>query len=80
VTLEQRGYVTRLDFKAHGIDHRRWMAAESGWLKNEGGRFVAGPRMPALKEQHPKVYQQIAADAEKWMPIGALPLLQGNLI
>lgn len=74
VTLERRGYVTRADFKAHGIDHRRWLAAGSGWLMNEGGRYVAGSRMPDFKGQHPKVYQQIAAEADKWMPSGGLPL------
>ena len=25
-------YVTRLDFKTHNIDHRRWLVREGGWL------------------------------------------------
>lgn len=66
VTLEQRGYVTRDDFKAHKIDHRRWLKPNS-WLVVENGRYVSG-RMPDFKSQHPTVYDQIAADAAKWMP------------
>lgn len=70
VTLEKRGYVTRHDFKAHQIDYRRWIAAD-GWLKAVNGRYVAN-RMPDFKGQHPVVYEQIAADAEKWMPPAAV--------
>lgn len=66
VTLEQRGYVTRTDFKKHGIDHRRWLAPNS-WLRPDGGHYVAG-KMPNFKAQHPTVWDQIAADAPKWMP------------
>ena len=66
VTLEQRGYVTRDDFKEHKIDHRRWLAPNS-WLRVENGRYIAG-RMPDFKSQHPDVYKQITADAAKWMP------------
>lgn len=75
VTLEQRGYVTRADFKALKIDHRRWLKPNS-WLLVENGRYVRGS-MPDFKSQHPKVYEQIVADASKWMtnidhPIGQL--------
>jgi len=65
VTLEKRGYVTRSDFKKHGIDHRRWLAPNS-WLRPQDGKYVAGT-MPDFKSQHPTVYEQIAADAAKWM-------------
>lgn len=76
VTLEKRGFVTRQDFKTHGIDYRRWISAE-GWLRAEDGRFVAG-RMPDFKAQHPIVYEQIAADSGKWMPeVAVLPLQHG---
>lgn len=68
VTLEIRGFVTRADFKAHGIDHRRWIAAGEGWLQPGNGGYVAGPRMPDFKTMHPRVYEEITADAEKWMP------------
>jgi hypothetical protein len=70
-TIEQRGYVTRADFKHFGIDHRRWLAAETKWLQNVGGRYVAGDRIPNFKAQHPKVYEQIVGDAPKWMPKAA---------
>lgn len=73
VTLEKRSFVTRHDFKVIGIDHRRWIAAEYGWLRVDNGRYVAGPRLPDFKAQHPRVWEEIAADADKWMPV--LPLL-----
>lgn len=66
IIAEQRGYVTRSDFKALRIDHRRWLTP-TGWLRAEGGRYVPGD-MPNFKAQHPTVYEQIAADAPKWMP------------
>lgn len=68
VTIEQRGFVTREDFKHHKIDHRRWLAAETQWLQNDGGKYVAGERFPNFKAQHPKVYAEIAADAKDWLP------------
>lgn len=74
ITIETRGYVTREDFKAHRIDHRRWVP--QGWLTSNSGQYRPGPDMPDFKRQHPKVYAEISADAEKWMPGGALPLAQ----
>lgn len=66
IILERRGYVTRSDFKTIGIDHRRWLTP-TGWLRAEDGRYFSG-QMPDFKAQHPKVYEQIIADAAKWMP------------
>lgn len=63
-TLEVRGFVTREDFKHYGLDHRRWVP--SGWLTCKGGRYFAAGH-PDLKAQHPRVYAEIVADAEKWM-------------
>lgn len=74
VMLDKRGFVTRHDFKMLGIDYRRWIAVEYGWLKVSHGRYVAGPRLPDFRAQHPRVYDEITADADKWMPI-APPLL-----
>ena len=68
VTLERRGFVTRADFRHHGIDHRRWIAPIPGWLQPGSSGFIAGPGMPDFKAQHPRVYAEIAADAEKWLP------------
>lgn len=73
ITLDQRGYVTRADFKAHGIDYRRWIAREYGWLIANDGRYTVGPRFPDFKLQHPRVYLEIAADASKWMPVDNNP-------
>lgn len=66
VTLEVRGFVTRDDFKHHRIDHRRWMTPD-GWLRREDGVYKAH-RMPDFKAQHPQVWEQVKADAPKWMP------------
>lgn len=67
VTLEKQGYVTRQDFKHHGIDYRRWIAPEYRWLVAGDGRYTRGDRFPDFKKQHPVVYKQIKADAKKWM-------------
>lgn len=67
VTLERRGFVTRSDFKQHGIDYRRWIAPKYGWLSVSDGRYTAGPRLPDFKIQHPKVYAEIAAGADEWI-------------
>lgn len=73
VTLDLRGYVTRADFKAHKIDHRRWIASEGGWLRPWNGVYVAGDYPPnvSLRAQHPRVYAEITADADKWLPASA---------
>lgn len=77
VTMERRGFVTRADFKQHRIDHRRWLAPENGWLVVAEGRYTAGARFPNLKAQHPKVYEQIAAESAKWLDAPTTPLLEG---
>jgi hypothetical protein len=69
VTLEKRGFVTRKDFKHCQIDHRRWIERD-GWLRLEGAppcKWVLGSRMPDFKAQHPRVYAEIEATADKWM-------------
>lgn len=68
VLLDERGYVTRHDFAYLKLDHRRWLTL--GWLRVEGGRFVADAP-PMFKAQHPVVFEQIKADA-KWRPAAAL--------
>lgn len=68
VILEQRGHVTRADFKALGIDIRRWLPREGRWLQPGEHGFTAGPNLPDFKAQHPSVYEQISADAADWMP------------
>ncbi len=70
ITLERRGYVTRSDFKHHNIDHRRWLAAGFDWLRLEDGKYVRGGRTPDFKQQHPRVYGEIAADFDKWVTPG----------
>ena len=72
ITLEKRGFITRQDFKAHGIDYRRWIAPGYEWLRVDDGRYLIGARFPDFKVQHPRVYAEIAADADKWLPIAPL--------
>lgn len=77
VILELRGSVTRGDFKALKIDHRRWLSQDWLCITDTGWR---AHRMPDFRAQHPIVYEQIAADADKWLP-AALPLVrQGALL
>lgn len=59
--LELRGYLVRADFRE--VDHRAWMAP-GGWLVpgKTPGEYVAGPRMPDFKGQHPVVYPQVLED------------------
>lgn len=65
ILLEKRGHVSREDFKHLSLDHRRWIAQD--WL-------VAGPEgyiakaAPNFKKQHPKVYEKIAGEFDKWKP------------
>lgn len=57
--LEIRGFVTRADFRAAGIDHRRWVPMK--WLDIRDGNYVRGETLP-FPEQHPVVYSQILAE------------------
>lgn len=74
VTLEVRGYVTREDFKHHKIDHRRWVAG--GWIRACNGVYVKGDGWPLFEQQHPRVYGEIKANADAWLPsVGKLVAL-----
>ena len=66
VLLEERP-VTRSDFKHLGIDPRRWTSPWPGWLRPTEKGYVAD-RLPDFKAQHPRNYEEIKADKEKWMP------------
>jgi hypothetical protein len=63
--LEVRGHATREDFKAAGIDHRRWVPA--GWLRfdKERGAYIRGPELH-FDRQHPDVFRQIVAAVREW--------------
>jgi len=65
IIAQVHGHVLRTDFRQIGIDHRRWISAR--WLIVEDGLWVAG-QMPDFKAQHPRVYDEIKADAAEWMP------------
>lgn len=68
VYLEKREFITRAEFKALRIDPSRWM--NGIWLKKGEmrGQWVPGPSFPAAtyKRLHPKVYDEIDFDFEKW--------------
>ncbi len=69
IIMEKRGYLTRSDFKHIRIDHRRWLPSANGWLKLDRGVYRAAPGFPDFKRQHPRNYEEIAADYEKWKPV-----------
>lgn len=70
ILVAKRGFVTRHDFKAIGLDHRRWLERHSGWLVvgERRGEYVAGPHIGVFKRSHPRNYLEIEADIEKWEP------------
>lgn len=66
IILESRGFLTRQDFKALRINASRWTQF---WLRSDGcGGWTDAGSMPDFKAQHPVNYEQIKADAPKWMP------------
>lgn len=73
ILLETRP-VTRSDFKALQIDATRWTNRDFGWLDRgtHGSSglqgYVAGPRTPDFRAQHPRNYEEIKADFAKWAP------------
>lgn len=68
IILERTGSVSRQDFKHLGLDHRRWVTPGAEWLQVEAGAYIAGPRIPKFKSQHPKVYAKIESEYEQWRP------------
>jgi hypothetical protein len=71
VILEKRGYVTRADFKAIGIDMSRW--TQGRWLRPSDairGRWEKGREYPNLRAQHPVNFVQIEEASSKWLPPG----------
>lgn len=64
ITLRNRGFVTRKDFKHFDISMSRW--TQTGWITSGNkGEWIAG-NMPDFRTQHPVNYPQIEADYEKW--------------
>lgn len=76
VILEKRGFLLRSDFKHINIDHRRWLPSGAGWLVLDGGAYRASVGFPDFRAQHPRVYEEIAADYDTWKPqVEPLPQL-----
>ncbi|SEB97254.1 hypothetical protein [Bradyrhizobium erythrophlei] len=72
IILEKRGFLVRADFKHINIDHRRWLPSGAGWLVLDNGVYRGAPGFPDFKAQHPRVWDQIAADFERWKPTDPL--------
>lgn len=65
ILLERRGVLRGADFKALDISPSRW--TQGKWIVPEGrGRWVAGPYLPDFRAQHPRNFEEIAADFETW--------------
>jgi hypothetical protein len=64
--LNETGLLTRDDFKYHQIDIRHWIGI-SGWLTPGPLGFVATASFPDFRRQHPRVWDEIAADPSKWL-------------
>ncbi|PVE25408.1 hypothetical protein DC522_05800 [Microvirga sp. KLBC 81] len=73
IILEERP-VTRADFKALQLSPTRWTDPYTGWLRKTDEGYVPGPHMPDFKAQHPRNYEEIKADRDRWMP-GAIPMV-----
>lgn len=66
ILLERRA-VTRADFRALKMSPTRWLDPRDGWLTRCEDGYIATPRLPDFKAQHPVNYQQICDDAPKWL-------------
>lgn len=74
IMLEIQGSITRDDLRFLGLDPRCWT---DGWLQPSGdgdGRWLRGNCLPDFKAEHPVNYEEIKADARKWMPAPELTL------
>lgn len=70
VLLEERP-VTRADFKALQLSPTNWLCPR-GWLERTEAGWIAGPRTPDFRAQHPRNYAEIAADKARWAPPGSV--------
>lgn len=70
ILLERNGSVTRKDMKALDISSSRWTAPYHGFLVPgpDRGGWIAGPRTPDLRAQHPRNWAEIEADFDLWNP------------
>jgi hypothetical protein len=66
VLLEERA-VTRSDFKHLQLSPTVW-TGPNGYLTRTPLGYVAGDRMPDLRRQHPRNYEEIRADKARWAP------------
>lgn len=69
VLLDKKGYVTREDFKKHGISMSRWtQGGRLAWLQpgEVRGQWLRTDRVPDFRAQHPTNYIQIEKSYEDW--------------
>lgn len=67
IVLERRGWVTRADMRFLQISPTIWTGFR-GFLApdDQRGRYVSCSRTPDYRKQHPRVWEEIAADIEIW--------------
>jgi hypothetical protein len=70
VLLEERA-VTRADFKHLQLSPTLWTGPQ-GYLMRTPAGYVPGDRMPDLRRQHPRNYEEIRADKARWAPAADL--------
>ena len=77
VLLDRRGWLTAGDFRALNVSTSRWF--QGRWVVRQGGVWVLGPHMPDFRAQHPRNYDEIAADFEAWSGVFPDPGAGGPL-
>lgn len=83
VLLDLTGYVSRQDFYDLKISISRWtQGGLLAWLKpfQVRGQYQRTERMPDFRKQHPKNYQEITDDFDKWNPRKGKPQQQNLTI
>jgi hypothetical protein len=82
VVLELQGHITRADFKALGMDYRRWVQF---WLTKPRGpdgafiqtlNWIECAATPDFRRQHPTNYAQVMAARAKWLPAALIHLAE----
>jgi hypothetical protein len=68
ILMERKGFLTRDDFRAMKMDHRRWLPSGAGWLKIVNGRYERAACWPRFLEMHPVASKKIEADYDQWKP------------
>lgn len=63
--MELRGFITRLDFRVAGIDHRRWVEQWLDPVPEQPGRWRWKDGFTGWAQNHPTVYPQVLAEVRE---------------